>query len=108
MGFEGGFLGVAHDRSQKNGFELASVGGEVAVGLAEDGQDLGHFQAEGAFRVGKGGAVALGLCSWPSAVWAEIWTRRPASGAPSPARRIVPVIQKPSLPIRSTMAAPLK
>jgi hypothetical protein len=32
--------------------------------------------------------------------------RWPASGAPSPARRTVPVIQKPPPPIRSTMGAP--
>ena len=30
----------------------------------------------------------------------------PASGAPSPARRTVPDIQKPPPPIRSTMGAP--
>src|SRR5689334_8254891 len=31
-----------------------------------------------------------------------------ASGAPSPARRTVPLIQKPPLPIRSTIGAPLR
>ena len=37
--------------------------------------------------------------SLPSVVWAQIWMRCPASGAPSPARSTVPDIQNPPPPI---------
>src|SRR6185295_19263222 len=49
-----------------------------------------------------------GSCSCPSVVCAQIWMRCPASGAPPPARRTVPLIRKPPLPIRSTIAEPLR
>lgn len=55
--------------------------------------------------------VTTWLCrshSWPSMVWAQIWTRRCAKGIPSPARRTVPNIQKPPPPMRSTIGVPVR
>ena len=74
--------------------------------LAEGRDDLRHLQPEHTVRTGERGAVAMRVALMPSVVCAQIWMRTPSSGAPSPARRTVPVIQKPPPPMRSTIGAP--
>ena len=108
MRLQAGFLRAAHHGTQEDGFELAAVIGEMAMRLAEHGNDLRHLQTEFAVLVGERRAVALRLMLLTSTVCAQIWMRCPAIGVPSPARRTVPHIQKPPLPIRSTTAAPLR
>ena len=97
-------LGAPHHGTEKDGFEFAAVVGEVAMRLAEDRNDLRHLETEPAVLVGERRAMALRLVFLPF----RRVLRWPPSGAPSPARRTVPLIQKPPLPIRSTMAAPLR
>src|SRR3954468_11242352 len=58
---EAGFLCAPHHRSQENGFEFTAVIGEVAMRLAEDGNDLRHLEPELAVLVGERGAMALRL-----------------------------------------------
>ena len=76
--------------------------------LAEDGNDLRHLETEHPVLVGKRGAMTLRLVLLPFGGVRPNLDALPVSGVPSPARRTVPLIQKPPLPIRSTVAAPLR
>src|SRR4051812_14783168 len=58
---EAGFLCAPHYRPQEDGFEFTAVIGEVAMRLAEDGNDLRHFEPELAVLVGERGAMTLRL-----------------------------------------------
>src|SRR3954468_20273071 len=58
---EAGFLCAPHHRPQKDGFELTAVISEMAMRLAEDGNDLRHLEPELAVLVGERGAMALRL-----------------------------------------------
>lgn len=100
---------AAHDGAQDHGFERnAVVIGEVTMRLAEGRKIIGISSQKRPLVLVR---VATWLCrshSWPSVVWAQIWTRRCAKGIPSPARRTVPNIQKPPPPMRSTIGAPVR
>src|SRR3954447_19036775 len=56
---EAGLFCAPHHRTQKHGFELAAVIGEMTVRLAEDRNDLRHFQTELAVLVGQRGAMTV-------------------------------------------------
>src|SRR4051812_34601823 len=58
---EPGLPGAPHHRAQEHCFEFAAVIGEVAVGLAEYRNDLGHFETEHAVLVRERGAMTLRL-----------------------------------------------
>src|SRR3954467_4712883 len=58
---EARLLGAAHHGTQEHGFELAAVIGEMAMRLAEDRNDLRHFETELAVLVGERGAMTLRL-----------------------------------------------
>src|SRR6187200_3291574 len=58
---QGGILCAPHHRTQKDGFEFTAVIGEVAMRLAEDGNDLRHLETERAVLVGERGSVTLRL-----------------------------------------------
>src|SRR3954467_11317713 len=62
---QAGFLGAPHHRTQKDGFELAAVIGEVTMRLAKDRNDLRHIETELAVLVGERGAMALRLVLLP-------------------------------------------
>src|SRR5262245_20252607 len=53
---QAGFLGASHHGTEKDGLELAAVVGEVTMRLAENGNDLRHFETELAVLVGERGA----------------------------------------------------
>ena len=59
MPLQAGVFGAPHHRAQEDGPELAAVIGEMAMGLAKDGDDLRHFEAERPIPVDEGGAVTL-------------------------------------------------
>ena len=101
-------LRAPHHRTEKDGFEFPAVVGEMTMRLAEDRNELRHLETEPAVLVGERGAMTLRLMFLPFRRVRPNLDALPPSGAPSPARRTVPLIQKPPLPIRSTMAAPLR
>ncbi len=102
MGGEACVAGARHHRPQEHALVALSLIGEMAVRLAEDRNDLRHFQPERPVCGRQCRAMALGIVLPASVVWAQIWMRMPPSGAPSPARRTEPLIQKPPPPIRCT------
>src|SRR5215217_6391988 len=62
---QAGFLCAPHHGTQKDGFELTAVIGEVPMGLAEDGNDLRHLETEYPVLVGERGAMTLRLVLLP-------------------------------------------
>ncbi|MFK4582469.1 hypothetical protein ABIF83_005946 [Bradyrhizobium ottawaense] len=76
--------------------------------LAEDRNDLRHLEPELAVLVGERGAVALRLVLLAFGRVRPDLDTLPRERSAVAARRTVPLIQKPPLPIRSTIAAPLR
>ena len=99
-----GLFRARHHGAQKDGLEITAVIGEVAMRLTKDRNDLRHLETEHPVRVSERGPMTARVVLYPSVVCAQIWMRCPASGAPSPARRTVPVVQKP--PCRSDPRSP--
>src|SRR5262249_22520679 len=62
---QAGLLCALHHGAQENGFEFAAVIGEMAMRLAEEGNDLRHLQTELAVLVGERGPVTLRLVLLP-------------------------------------------
>ena len=56
---QAGVFRTAHHRAQKDGFKVAAVIGQMAMGLAERRHDLRHFQTELAFCIRQRGAMAM-------------------------------------------------
>lgn len=75
MRFESGVGRAFHHRAQEHGLEVAAVISEVAVGLAEGGDDLRHLEPEHALASVSVAPWLCGSRSWPSVVWAQIWMR---------------------------------
>src|SRR3954463_3384808 len=54
---EAGLFGAAHHGTQKDGFEFATVIGEMTMRLAEDRNDLRHLETEHPVLVGERGPM---------------------------------------------------
>src|SRR5437016_8555872 len=62
---EAGLFCAPHHGTEKDGFELTAVIGEVTMRLPEDRNDLRHLEAELTVLVGERGAVTLRLVLLP-------------------------------------------
>src|SRR3978361_2549527 len=62
---QAGLFCAPHHGTQKDGFEFTAVISEVAMRLAEDGNDLRHLKTEHPVLVGERGAVTLRLVFLP-------------------------------------------
>ena len=62
---QGRIAETPHDRAQKHGFEIATVIGQMAVGLAESRDDLRHLQTELSVCVRQCRTVAVGVAFMP-------------------------------------------
>jgi hypothetical protein len=76
--------------------------------LAKDGNNLWYLKTELSVLVGERGSMTTLLFLPPLGRVRPDLDALPGKRSPSPARRTVPDIQKPPLPIRSTIGAPLK
>src|ERR1700704_1047645 len=56
---EAGLFCAPHHGTQKDGFEFTAVIGEMAMRLAEDGNDLRHLETEHPVLVGERGPMTL-------------------------------------------------
>src|ERR1700760_4212080 len=65
VGLEAGLFCAPHNGTQEDGFEFATVIGEVAMGLAKDRNNLRHLETERPVLVGERGAVTLRLVLLP-------------------------------------------
>src|SRR3954469_25892762 len=62
---QAGLFCAPHHGTQKDGFEFTAVIGEVTMRLAEDGNDLRHFETERPVLVGERGSMTLRLVLLP-------------------------------------------
>ncbi len=106
IGLEALVPGTLHDRAQEHGLEGAVVISEMTVRLSEGRDDLRHLETKGPVGIGQRRTVAarVGLVSLGG--MSPDLNADTGKRAPSPARRTVPDIQKPPLPMRCTMGAP--
>ena len=59
MRLQAGIFGARHYGTQKDGFEVATVIGEVTMRLAKGGDDLRHLKTEHPVRVSERGPVTV-------------------------------------------------
>src|SRR5258708_13039677 len=81
---QAGLFCAPHHGTQKDGFEFTAVIGEVAVRLAEDGNDLRHLKTELTILVGERGAMTLPLLLLPFGRLPPNLTPPPPDPTPSP------------------------
>src|SRR5258708_30518414 len=62
---QAGLFCAPHYGTQKDGFEFTAVIGEMAMRLAEDGNDLRHLKTERTVLVGERGTMTLRLAPLP-------------------------------------------
>src|SRR6056297_306814 len=65
MRLEAGVARAWHHGAEEHRLEVAAVIGEMAVGLAEGGHDLRHFEPEHAVFIGERRAVAVRIAFVP-------------------------------------------